>query len=152
MTTPAPAIAGRATYRQLLRTRGAAPLFGLVLATVLGTSLQMFALSVLVYRQTDSALWSSLAFAAGFLPQLLGGAFLTSLADRWPARPVLLSGSALRVAVALLLAVGHLPPALAIGLIATVAIWQPLPSAVRSALSPGCSAATCTCWVARCSR
>jgi MFS family permease len=68
----------------LLRSRGVAALFGISLANVLGTSLQIFALSVVVFQQTGSALWSSTAFAAGFLPQLLGGALLTSLADRLP--------------------------------------------------------------------
>lgn len=122
------------TYRQVLRSRGVPALFGLSLATVLGMSLQIFALSVLVYRQTHSPLWSSTAFAAGFLPQLLGGAFLTSLADRWPARPTLIISATVRAASALLLAVAQLPPLLAIGVVALVAIWQPLPTAVQSAL------------------
>ena len=124
----------RATYTQLMRARGVPSLFGLSLAHVLGTSLQIFALSVLVYEQTGSAFWSGTAFAAGFLPQLLGGAVLTSLADRWPARPVLVGGAALRTALALVLATGHLPPAAAIALVALVAVVQPVPSAVQSAL------------------
>ena len=124
----------RATYTQLMRARGVPSLFGLSLAHVLGTSLQIFALSVLVYEQTGSAFWSGTAFAAGFLPQLLGGAVLTSLADRWPARPVLVGGAALRAALALVLATGHLPPAAAIALVALVAVVQPVPSAVQSAL------------------
>jgi predicted MFS family arabinose efflux permease len=124
----------RATYTDLLRARGVAPLFGLSLATVLGTSLQILALSVLVYRQTGSPLWSSTAFAAGFLPQLVGGSLLTSLADRWAARPVLVVGGAVRAASAVVLAVAHLPPWAAIAVVALVAVWQPVPSAVQSAL------------------
>jgi predicted MFS family arabinose efflux permease len=124
----------RATYTQLLRSRGVSSLFGLALANVLGASLQIFALSVLVYQQTGSALWSSSAFAAGFLPQLIGGTLLTSLADRWPARPMLVLGAAVRAASAVVLAVGDLPPGPAIALVALVAVWQPLPSAVQSAL------------------
>jgi predicted MFS family arabinose efflux permease len=124
----------RATYGQVLRSRGVPALFGLSLATVLGMSLQIFALSVLVYRQTHSPLWSSTAFAAGFLPQLLGGTFLTSLADRLPVRPVLVVSAAIRVISALLLAVAQLPPLLAIAVVALLAVWQPLPSAVQSAL------------------
>ena len=131
-TTPLPV--ARATYGGLLRAPGVRLLFGLSLAHVLGSSLQMFALSVVVYEQTGSAAWSSAAFAAGFLPQLLGGALLTSLADRLPARPVLVVSAAVRVAVAVLLALGHLSAAWAIGLVAVVAVWQPLPQAVQSAL------------------
>ena len=132
-TTPLPG-AAPATYGGLLRAPGVPLLFGLSLAHVLGSSLQMFALSVVVYEQTGSAAWSSAAFAAGFLPQLLGGALLTSLADRLPARPVLVVSAAVRVGVAALLALGHLSAAWAIGLVAVVAVWQPLPQAVQSAL------------------
>ena len=124
----------RATYGALLATRGAPQLFGLSLANVLGTSLQILALSVFVYDQTQSALWSSAAFAAGFLPQLLGGALLTSLADRWPTKPLLAAGAAVRALVAALLAVGHLGAGPAIALVAAVAVFQPVPSAAQSAL------------------
>src|SRR5581483_1718627 len=86
------------------------------------------------FHATHSALWSSTAFAAGFLPQLLGGALLTSLADRWNPRPVLLAGTAIRACSATVLAVGGLPPAAAIAVVAAVAVWQPVPSAVQSAL------------------
>ena len=101
---------------------------------MLGSSLQIFALSVWVYRVTGSALWSSAAFAAGFLPQLIGGAVLTSLADRWPARPVLAAGALVRAVSALVLAAGVLPPAAALAVVALVAVVQPLPSAVQSSL------------------
>lgn len=134
MTEVLEATPERATYARLLRTRGVLPLFGLSLANVLGTSLQIFALSVWVYRVTGSALWSSAAFAAGFLPQLIGGAVLTSLADRWPARPVLVAGALMRAASALVLAAGALPPAAALAVVALVAVVQPLPSAVQSKL------------------
>lgn len=124
----------RATYRALLATRGAPPLFGLSLANVLGSSLQILALSVLVYSRTGSALWSSAAFAAGFLPQLLGGALLTSLADRWRPRPLLAAGAVVRAALAAVLASTHLAPGVAIALVALVAVFQPVPSAAQSAL------------------
>jgi predicted MFS family arabinose efflux permease len=134
MTTEAPAPSESATYSHLLHAPGVPWLFALSLANVLGHSLQIFALSVLIYRQTGSAAWSSLAFAAGFLPQLVGGASLTSLADRWPARPVLAASAALRAVVALLLALGNLSPGVAIGIVALFAMWQPVPQAVQSAL------------------
>lgn len=135
MTTTAPRPApARPTYTALLRTRGTAQLFGLSLANVLGSSLQILALSVLVYAQTGSALWSSAAFAAGFLPQLLGGALLTSLADRLPTKPLLAAGAVIRAAVAALLATAHLPAGAAIAIVAVVAVVQPVPSAAQSAL------------------
>ena len=124
----------RATYSALLTTRGVVPLYAATLANVLGTSLQILALSVLVYARTGSALWSSVAFAAGFLPQLLGGALLTSLADRLPARPLLAAGAVLRSAVAGVIALAGPSPAVAIALVALVAVVAPVPSAAQSAL------------------
>ena len=123
-----------ATYAALLRTRGVAPLFSLALTLIVGTSLQIFALSVYVYAETGSALWSSIAFAAGFLPQLLGGTLLTSLADRFPARTLLVSGAVVRGISAFLIAFGGLSPIAAIAVVAVVAVWQPVPLAAQSAL------------------
>ena len=133
MTTTAVPAAGAPTYGRLLRTRGVPALFGLSLAGILGTSLQILALSVSVYERTGSPLWSSTAFAAGFLPQLVGGSVLTSLADRWPVRPVLAAGAVVRALSALALATGHLAPWQAITLVAAVAVVQPVPSAAQSA-------------------
>ncbi len=126
--------AGSATYTALLRTRGVAAVFALALTLIIGTSLQIFALSVYVYAETGSAFWSAVAFAAGFLPQLLGGALLTSLADRWPARTLLASGAVVRGSSAFAIALGDLSPAAAIGVVALAAIWQPVPIAAQSAL------------------
>ena len=125
---------GPATYSALLRSRGVAAVFVLALTLIVGTSLQIFALSVFVYAETGSAFWSSAAFAAGFLPQLAGGSLLTSLADRWPARTLLVSGGMARAASAFLIAFGDLPPLAAIGVVALVAVWQPVPMAAQSAL------------------
>ncbi|MEU3984719.1 MFS transporter [Streptomyces sp. NPDC026672] len=56
---------------------------------MLGVIVSEIALSVLVYDLTGSPLLSALAFALGFLPYLLGGTLLAGLADRFPARRVL---------------------------------------------------------------
>lgn len=128
------AVSARATYTELLRARGVSALFGVALTHVLGTSLQIFALSVFVFAQTGSALWSGIAFAAGFLPYLIGGALLTSLSDRWPPRALLTSGALTRAASAFVLAFGDLSPAVAIATVAVVTVWQPVPMAAQSAL------------------
>ena len=126
--------ASRTTYTALLRTPGVAAVFTLALTLIVGTSLQIFALSVFTYARTGSAFWSSLAFAAGFLPQLVGGAGLTSLADRFGARTLMVSGAAVRAISAFVLAFGNLSPVAAIGTVALAAVWQPVPLAAQSAL------------------
>lgn len=125
---------GNVTYASLFRARGVPAVFSLALTLIVGTSLQILALSVYVYDETGSALWSTMAFAAGFLPQLLGGTFLTSLADRWPARTVLVSGSVVRAISAFVIAFGNPSPLAAIGVVGLAAVWQPVPLAAQSAL------------------
>ncbi|UXY30006.1 MFS transporter [Streptomyces sp. HUAS TT20] len=57
--------------------------------SMLGVIVSEIALSVLVYDLTGSPLLSALAFALGFLPYLVGGTLLSGVADRFPARRVL---------------------------------------------------------------
>ncbi|MEV6108423.1 MFS transporter [Streptomyces sp. NPDC051940] len=59
--------------------------------SLLGVIVSEIALSVLVYRLTGSPLMSALAFAVGFLPYLLSGTLLAGIADRYPARRVLVT-------------------------------------------------------------
>ncbi|MFF7334075.1 MFS transporter [Streptomyces sp. NPDC090306] len=57
--------------------------------SLLGLVVSEIALSVLVYDLTGSPLLSALTFALGLLPYLIGGTLLAGLADRFPARRVL---------------------------------------------------------------
>ncbi|SHN47241.1 MFS transporter [Cryptosporangium aurantiacum] len=57
--------------------------------SMLGTVVCELALSVLVYRLTGSPLLSALTFALGLLPYVAGGTVLSAVADRFPARRVL---------------------------------------------------------------
>jgi MFS family permease len=127
-------VSSQPTYRALVKVRGVPALYALSCATVLTSSLQILALSIFVYRATGSAFWSSCAFAAGFLPQLVGGLLLNSLADRWAPRPLLAAGGVLRAAAGMVLAFGHLTPAAAIAVTAATALLLPVPSAAQSAL------------------
>ncbi|POX56597.1 MFS transporter [Streptomyces sp. Ru71] len=57
--------------------------------SLLGLVVAEISLSVLVFDRTGSPLLSALTFALGFLPNLVGGTLLAGLADRYPARRVL---------------------------------------------------------------
>ncbi|MEU5088102.1 MFS transporter [Streptomyces sp. NPDC021356] len=59
--------------------------------SLLGVIVSELALSVLVYDLTGSPLVSALTFALGFLPYVVGGTLLAGLADRFPARRVLVT-------------------------------------------------------------
>jgi MFS family permease len=73
----------------------------------LGFEAEILGLSVLVYARTGSSVWAAAAFSAGFLPQAVGGAFFTSLADRLPPRLVITTGLVVRAAPGLV--IGLLP-------------------------------------------
>lgn len=89
-------------------------------------SLQIFALSVLVYAGTGSALLSALAFGAGFLPQFAGGLLLGSLTDRLPPRPLIVAGYAVEAGLAATLGLADLPVAVSLLLVAAIACFTPV--------------------------
>ncbi|MGW7330647.1 MFS transporter [Streptomyces sp. NPDC054840] len=78
-------------YRSVFRVREFRTVFAAHLLSVLGVVVAEISLSVLVYRTTGSPLMSALTFALGFLPYVLGGTLLAGIADRHPARRVLVS-------------------------------------------------------------
>lgn len=76
-------------YRAVFGVREFRVVFAAHLLSLLGIVVGEIALSVLVYRLTGSPLMTSLTFALGFLPYLVGGTLLSGIADRYPARRVL---------------------------------------------------------------
>ena len=72
----------RVGYRAALSSRQFRALLAGQLVSVGGTSVAAVALTVLVYRRTESPLLASLTFALGFLPYVLGGGLLSSVVDR----------------------------------------------------------------------
>ncbi|MEU7021705.1 MFS transporter [Streptomyces sp. NPDC046203] len=76
-------------YRAVFAVREFRFVFTAHLFSLLGVVVSELALTVLVYDLTRSPLLSSLTFALGFLPYLLGGTLLAGFADRFPPRRVL---------------------------------------------------------------
>ena len=126
----------RATYRQVF----AVPEFRTLLAGfavfLVSETVQMLALSVLIYASTGSPLLAALAYVAGFLPQALGGGVLMAVADRWRPRRVLLGFDSLRLLIAVLLASGMLPPVAMVLLVFALGGLAPIANATRYALLP----------------
>lgn len=85
-------------YGDALRIGQFRALFCAVSLSITGTSVTAVALTVLVYQRTSSPFLSSLTFALGFLPYLIGGVFLSALVDRI-APSLLLTGCDLGCAV-----------------------------------------------------
>jgi MFS family permease len=128
--------AKQATYREVFAVREFRTLFGSFCALIVGDSVRMLALSVLVYASTGSPLLAALAYVSGFLPHAFGGTFLLALADRWRPRAVIAGYDVLRLGVAVVLALGLLPPLEMVVLVFVAGTFTPVAMAARTALLP----------------
>jgi MFS family permease len=126
----------RATYRTVLAVPEFRTLLGAFGMFLISETVQMLALSVLIYASTGSPLLAALAYVAGFLPQALGGTVLLAVADRWRPRRLLLGFDAARLVVAALLASGLLPPVAMLLLVFGLGAFAPVAQATRTALLP----------------
>jgi MFS family permease len=106
------------------------------LLSVAGDQLAKVALTVLVYERTGSAVLAALTFAVSFVPNFLGGIFLSGFADRLPRRAVMITCDLVRTVLAGLMAVPGMPlPVLVALLFAITTIGSPF-TAARAAIYP----------------
>src|SRR5262249_58393890 len=105
--------------------------------SVAGDRLALVALTVLVFDRTHSPLLTAVAFAAGFLPWVVGGVLFGGAADRWPRREVMVGCDLARaVLVAGMGGPGVPLPALGALLGAVTSLASPF-WAARASLLPG---------------
>jgi MFS family permease len=123
-----------ATFRQVFEVREFRPLFGTFLLSTAGDELARVALTVLVYQRTDSPLLSAATFAISYLPWLLFGPLLATLADRFPRHRVLIASDAARAVLVALMAIPGTPLPLLLALLFVVALCSPPFESARSAL------------------
>ncbi|MFI6358459.1 MFS transporter [Streptomyces sp. NPDC050743] len=89
MSAPTQAAPASAGYGRVFAVPEFRAVFAAHILSMLGVIVSEIALSVLVYDLTRSPLLSALTFALGFLPYAVGGTLLAPVADRFPARRVL---------------------------------------------------------------
>lgn len=133
-TTPVDAAATPATFRAVFAVREFRPLFGTFLLSTAGDELARVALTVLVYQRTSSPLLSSLTFAIGHLPWLLGGPLLSAVADRFPRHRVLVAADVARAGLLGLMALPGTPLPVLLALLFLVSLCAPPFESARSAL------------------
>ncbi|MEV8530942.1 MFS transporter [Streptomyces sp. NPDC051211] len=126
-TRPAPG------YASVFRVREFRAVFAAHLMSVLGVVVAEIALTVLVFRLTGSPLLSALTFALGFLPYALGGTLLAGLADRYPARRVLVGCDLLCACCAAAMVLPGAPVPLLLALRCAMAVVAPLFQGTRAA-------------------
>jgi MFS family permease len=127
----------RATFRDVFAVREFRALWLSVILSSAGDRLALVALAVLVYERTGSPLLAAVAYAAGYLPWVIGGLFLSDLADRYPRRTVMVACDAVRAVLVVAMAVPGMPvTALVLLLFAATMFASPFESA-RSSITPG---------------
>lgn len=127
----------RATFRDVFAVGEFRALWLSVILSAAGDRLALVALAVLVYERTRSPLLAAVAYAAGYLPWVIGGLFLSGLADRYPRRTVMVSCDAVRAVLVAAMTVPGMPAAaLVLLLFAATTFASPFESA-RASVTPG---------------
>ncbi|MGI5287462.1 MFS transporter [Nonomuraea polychroma] len=125
-----------ATFGEVFAVREFRVLFGSFVLLIGGDVIKMLALAVLVYERTGSPGLSAAAYMAGWLPFILGGLFLLSLADRVPPRALMIAGELIRAVTCLLLAYAGLPVWALLALVLVTGLFSPVFFAARAAMLP----------------
>src|SRR5689334_17273171 len=101
----------RGPYRAAFGVREFRAIFVAATVTTTGSVVSAVALTVLVYTRTGSPFLSSLTFALGFLPYLVGGTLLSGIVDRVPPRRLLVTLDLTSVVLTASMAIPSLPTA-----------------------------------------
>ncbi|GAA3840355.1 MFS transporter [Sphaerisporangium flaviroseum] len=126
----------QATFGEVFAVPEFRVLFGSFTLLVAGDTVKMLAFSVLVYGRTGSPGLSALAYMSGFLPYVIGGIFLLSLADRMRPRRLMVIGELVRVVVCLTLGFAGLPVWTMLLLVVVTGALSPVFGAARMATLP----------------
>jgi MFS family permease len=126
----------RVTFREVFGVAEFRALWFAELLSIFGDQLARVALSVLVFNETKSATLTGLTYALTYAPSLLGGIFLTGLADRFPRRDVMVLVDVLRGLIIALVAVPAVPFWVVCVLVGSVSLLNPPFKASQLALLP----------------
>jgi predicted MFS family arabinose efflux permease len=133
--TPA-ARAGAVTFRDVFGVGEYRAIYLALIANWVGDYLARAAITVLVYQQTRSVLLSAASFAISYLPWIVGGPLLATLAERYPYRRVMIVCDLLRMGLVGLVAIPALPVGTVLALTFLGMLTSPPAQAARSALLP----------------
>jgi len=129
-------VAARATFRDVFAVREFRALWFSEILSVAGDRLALVALTLLVYDRTGSPLLAALAYAAGYVPWVIGGLFLTDLADRRPRRTVMIACDAVRAVLVAAMAVPGVPLLALVALLFATTMFTPPFESARAAVTP----------------
>src|SRR5579859_360371 len=99
----------RARFREVFASSEFRAIWAGYLLSIAGDQLAKVALTVLVYQRTGSPLWTALTYALTYLPWVIGGLWLSGLADRYPRRTVMVSCDVIRAVLVAVMALPGMP-------------------------------------------
>ena len=126
----------RATFRDVFAVREFRALWFSEILSVAGDRLALVALTLLVYDRTRSPLLAALAYAAGYLPWVIGGLFLADVADRRPRRTVMVACDVVRAVLVAAMAVPGVPLLALVALLFATTMFTPPFESARAAITP----------------
>lgn len=129
-----PSTAHRPSYRDVFANPEFRALWVSYVLSLTGDRLALVALTILVYNRSKSPLLAAVTFAAGFVPYLFGGMFLSGLADRLPRRTVMVACDLVRCVLVVAMLAPGVSLAAMIVLLYAVTLLQPPFDSARSAI------------------
>ncbi len=126
----------RATFGDVFAVREFRALWASVVLSAAGDRLALTALTLLVYDRTRSPLAAAAAYAAGYLPWVIGGLFLADVADRRPRRTVMAACDAVRAVLVAAMTVPGVPLSALVLLLFAATMFAPPFEAARASITP----------------
>jgi len=123
----------RATFHDVFAIGEFRALWASYVLSAAGDRLALVALTLLVYERTRSPLLAAVAFAAGYVPYVIGALFLSGIADRLPRRAVMIVCDLTRAVLVTTMLIPHMPLGALIVLLYAITTLQPPFDAARSA-------------------
>lgn len=128
--------ASPATFREVFALGEFRALWLAQVLSVAGDQLARVALTLLVFDRTGSSLLAAVTFAASIVPTFVGGITLSSLADRWPRRRVMIACDLSRALLVAIMALPGMPLVALVGLLVLVTLISAPFTSARAALYP----------------
>jgi MFS family permease len=128
--------ARRATFRDVFAVREFRALWTSNVLSVVGDRLALVAITILVFDRTRSPLLAAVAYAAGYVPWVIGGLVFSHIADHKPRRAVMVTCDVIRMFLVAGMLVPRIPIAGLVGLLFATTMFAPPFEAARSAIVP----------------
>jgi predicted MFS family arabinose efflux permease len=128
--------ARQATFHDVFAVREFRTLWFSQTLSEVGDRLALVALTLLVYDKTGSPLLSAVAYAAGYVPWVIGGLIFSGLGDRLPRREVMVACDVIRAVLVAVMLLPRMPVAGLVGLLYVTTMAQAPFESARSAILP----------------